>query len=829
MKKKSLLLFWFINCLFPIVTGFSQCVSYDVHACIDVVDLLHVQGNQMWWVHQGGSNPGQHSSCSGDVLSVNGTPWGNWSTPFTLSGVTECMDMTSTVTQCSNVCALVQAPTGSNGWETIYRFDDSGPSAAHNYKINFTYCPTAITPTLTFTISAPACAGNNIVFTYTGTAGSTAVYNWDFGDGTPHSADQSPSHIYASPGTYNVSMDITDCGVTTGPTVVGVTVSTPPTSTFTVTSPVCIGTNSTITYTGTGTTGDAYTWDFDSGTIVSGSGQGPYTVSWPSAGTKIITLSVDANGCVSPLTTDSVIVSPTPVSIFTAPAGKCLGGNSFSFTAGGNFLSNSTFLWTFANALPATSILQNPVGIVFLTPGYHTVSMTFVKDGCVSNTYVDSVLIYPMPVADYSVGDVCLNQAMNFNDSSTVSSGTVSSWSWNFADGSPSGSTQNATHTYSNPGSYPVSLIVTTNNGCKDTLIKSAVVHPPPDAKFGTTNVCLGANTLFADLSTIPATDTIESRTWNLGDGTPLITTQNVSHLYAAVGSYTVQLLTVSNFGCSDSVTKIVIVNPNPTVSFTANDTTGCEPLCVSFQNSSSVSPGDNIQWQWNVGDGSPIINSQSFDHCYTNDSVFATNFFNVTLTVTSDSGCVSILSKNNFITVYPNPIASFTALPETTTIIDPVISITDLSVGTVNWIWDFGDLTTSSLNNPAPHTYGDTGTYLITLITSTQFNCLDTASQIISIESDFVFSIPNAFTPDGDGINDNFSGKGVFIKEFKMNIFDRWGNMIFVSEDVNKPWDGRANKGKEIALADVYIYSITATDFKNRKHNYKGIVSLIR
>ncbi|MCE9537598.1 MAG: hypothetical protein K8R85_00030, partial [Bacteroidetes bacterium] len=149
------------------------------------------------------------------------------------------------------------------------------------------------------------------------------------------------------------------------------------------------------------------------------------------------------------------------------------------------------------------------------------------------------------------------------------------------------------------------------------------------------------------------------------------------------------------------------------------------------------------MQWQWDVGDGSPVINSQSFDHCYTNDSVFAINFFIVTLTVTSDSGCVSTLSKNNFITVYPNPIATFTVQPETTTIIDPVISITDLSVGAFNWNWDFGDLTTSSLNIPVPHTYGDTGTYLITLITSTQYNCLDTSSQTISIESDFVFYIP--------------------------------------------------------------------------------------
>ncbi|MES2138295.1 MAG: PKD domain-containing protein [Bacteroidota bacterium] len=830
MKKKILLLFSIIIFTFPVASCFSQCVSYDVHACVDVIDYLHVKGNQMWWIHQGGgSNPGQHSSCSGDVLSVNGAPWGNWSTPFTLSGVTECMDMTSSVTQCSNVCALVQAPTGSNGWETIYKFDDSGPSAAHNYKINFTYCPTAIPPTLAFTVSSPACAGNNISFTYTGTASSTASYDWNFGDGTPPSTLQNPNHIYGNPGTYNVSLAITDCSVTTSPIVVAITVSTPPTSTFTATSPDCIGTNSTITYTGTGTVSDLYNWDFGLGAVVSGSGQGPYTVNWPSGGTKNITLTVDANGCFSPLKTDSVIISQTPISTFNVPSGKCLSGNSFNFIAGGDSSPNSTFSWTFANASPANSTLQNPVGIVFSTSGYHSVSMKFIKNGCVSNTYIDSVLIYPMPLANFSVADVCLNQAMNFNDLSTVSTAIILSWQWNFADNSPLGVSQNSIHTYTNSGSFPVSLITTTNNGCKDTIIKNAVVHPPPDAKFGTTNVCLGANTLFTNLSTIPSTDTIYVWAWNLGDDSLLYTSQNVSHLYAAIGSYTVQLMAVSNFGCIDSAAKISIVNPIPDVNFTSIDTAGCEPFCILFQNLSSVTTGLNAQWIWNAGDDSPIINSQSFEHCYANNFGVSPNSFNVTLTVTSDSGCVSTISKNNYITVYPNPTADFTVQPQTTNITDPAISITDLSVGAANWNWSFGDFTTSSISNPNPHSYADTGTYLVTLIASTQYNCSDTAYQSVSIEPDFVFYIPSAFTPNGDGMNDAFSGKGAFITEFKMNIFDRWGNMIFVSNDISNPWDGKENKSKDIALPDQYIYSISVIDFKSRIHNYKGTVTLLR
>ena len=285
----------------------------------------------------------------------------------------------------------------------------------------------------------------------------------------------------------------------------------------------------------------------------------------------------------------------------------------------------------------------------------------------------------------------------------------------------------------------------------------------------------------------------------------------------------------VSNFGCLDSITNTIVVNPNPVVHFTASDTAGCEPLCINFQNMSSVASGTNTAWQWNLGNGIPINNSQNPNHCYFNDSIHSPVFFNVTLTVASDSGCVSSLSKNNYITVYPNPIAGFSVQPETASITEPVISLTDLSAGADYWNWNFGDMDSSILNNPQPHTYADTGTYTITLIVSTQYNCIDTVHKNISIEPDFLFYIPNAFTPDGDGINDSFTGKGIFIKEFEMSIFDRWGNLLYRTNEIDKPWDGKVNHGNEIAQTDVYVYSIKVTDFKKRKHNYKGAVTLVR
>ncbi|MES2394651.1 MAG: PKD domain-containing protein, partial [Bacteroidota bacterium] len=417
----------------------------------------------------------------------------------------------------------------------------------------------------------------------------------------------------------------------------------------------------------------------------------------------------------------------------------------------------------------------------------------------------------------------------NFNDLSTVSSGSISSRSWNFGDGTSPNGSPTPSHLYLNAGTFTVSLIVTTNNSCKDTITKMVVVHPLPAAQFSSINVCDGSIVPFNDLSTIATTDTIQSWAWSFGDGSSVINNQNTTHLYASEGSYIVQLVVVSNFGCADSISKTKFVNPNPVVNFTANDTIGCEPLCVNFQNLSSIATGANVAWLWSFGDNSPINNLENPTYCYSNDSVRTTLFYTPTFTVTSDSGCVSSLSKNNYITVSPNPNANFTVEPKVASIVDPVISITDLSTGADFWSWNFGNQTASTIYNPAPQTYADTGTYIITLIISTQYNCIDTTTQSIIIEPDFIFYIPNAFTPNDDGINDAFTGKGIFITEFEMAIFDRWGNLIYKTDDINKPWDGKANEGKEAAQADVYVYAVKVTDFKMKKHTYKGIVTLVR
>ena len=752
--------------------------------------------------------------------------------------------------------SIIGSPDVIQSW--AWDFGDNTPidnnqTASHLYSIAASYavkllvisdfgCADSITKTLIIHPNPVVNFTNTSVCNTTATQfsdssttalGTMSTWSWDFGDGSLLNNTASPSRLYVNAGIYNVTL-IANNSIGCGDTITKpVQVYFNPIAGFS-TSNVCFGDSMqflNISTVDTSTTIADYLWVFgDTGPTSSLQSPGHY---YSAAGTYTVTLvTTTIDGC-SNAASVSVKTFDPPTALFTVN-NTCLSDSAVFTNTSLNPVMGSiaSWYWDFGDGSPSLTLtgFQTLLGVLYAAPGNYTVTLvTYSTNLACSDTLKDTITVFPMPMANFGAANVCLNQPMNFNDSSFVSSGNIANWLWDFGDGSPLASVQNSVHTYAMPGTFPVSLKVTTSNSCVDTIIKNVVVHPLPIAQFSSTTVCEGSVSQFMDLSGILTPGTIQFWTWNFDDGSPLSSDQNTSHLYAADGSYSVELFVVSNFGCKDSINEISIVNPNPVVNFTAPDTIGCEPLCVNFQNLSTIETGLNSVWLWSFGDAGTTNNLQNPNHCYTNDSIYSPNFFNVTLTITSDSGCVTTKSKNNFITVYPLPDASFSVQPQTATITDPVISITDLSTGGNFWNWNFGDADTSSVFNPPSHTYQDTGIYIITLITSTQYNCADTLLQTIIIEPDFMFYVPNAFTPNDDGVNDTFSGKGLFISKFEMTIFDRWGNLIFFSDDINKPWDGKANHGVEIAQEEVYIYSIKVTDFKRVKHNFKGIVTLVK
>lgn len=571
---------------------------------------------------------------------------------------------------------------------------------------------------------------------------------------------------------------------------------------------------------GTGLTpGNSYSWSPATG-LSSTTAPNP-VVTLTNPDTIMYVVTTTAQSCSSK---DSVLVIVKPIPIANAGPDVSTCTSATPDTLGSANIAGYTYTWLPATNLSNAAISAPTVDVSAAGTITYTLSTTF--QGCTASDSVE-VEVNPLPVADFVIPPVCLGVTLDANSISSVSGGSITDSLYNFGDGSPASS--NSIHLVTAPGTYTVSLLITTDEGCTDSVSHTVTVHPNPVAQFSADNECDNTAVQFSESSTIASPDNIQTWAWDFGDTNSLVS-QNVSggHLYDDPGSYNVELLVVSNFGCADSITKTVVVNPNPVVNFVSADTSGCEPLCLTFQNQSTISSGSNASWLLDYGDGSTASSSE-LSHCYESPSAFVSQSYTPVLTVTSDSGCVSFLSKNNYITVFPNPVAQFELDKYNTTIIDPIVSFTNQSTGANSWDWDFGNLLTSVLEHPESHTYADTGTYVITLITGNQYNCYDTTLRTLTIDPESTFYVPNVFTPNGDGVNETFSGAGIFITDYELRIFDRWGDEIYYSNNIEKPWDGKANYGSRAAQQDVYIYVITVKDIKGKKHDYKGTVTLVR
>lgn len=239
----------------------------------------------------------------------------------------------------------------------------------------------------------------------------------------------------------------------------------------------------------------------------------------------------------------------------------------------------------------------------------------------------------------------------------------------------------------------------------------------------------------------------------------------------------------------------------------------------MNFTDLSTISNGVITAWAWDFGDASLPSPMQNPSHCYATSGTYS-----VTLVAVGTGGCTSTLTIPNMITVQPVPHADFTATPNPTIVLSPIVTFTDLSTGNPStWSWDFGDLTSvldvANTQN-AQYTYSAEvgGVYQVNLVVTNQFGCVDDTTIEIIVEPDFAFFIPNSFTPNGDGKNDGFFGSGYGITDYQIWIFDRWGNLVFTSTDINKEWDGTVLGLGDVVQNDVYVWKVMLSDifYKN-------------
>lgn len=268
-----------------------------------------------------------------------------------------------------------------------------------------------------------------------------------------------------------------------------------------------------------------------------------------------------------------------------------------------------------------------------------------------------------------------------------------------------------------------------------------------------------------------------------------------------------------------------IVITENPIIQISSNVVSGCLPLEVDFINESIATNMTSVVWDF--GDEQQATDVFTTTHLF--ESV---DCFDISLTVTSDNLCTSTQTFQSLICVDPLPVADFSYSPQQIFTIDPTVDFINESLYNDYNEWHFGDETTSSLVNPS-HDYelGVEGEYSVQLIVTTAAGCVDSITKVITITEELLVFVPNSFTPDGDQFNNTFLANinsGFDNSTFHMEIFNRWGESIFESRDIEFGWDGTA-KGYS-AEVGTYIWVL---DFKSlnddNKYVFKGHVNLIR
>lgn len=531
------------------------------------------------------------------------------------------------------------------------------------------------------------------------------------------------------------------------------------------------------------------------------------------AGQYKVTVS-DANGCTAidsvfvsqPPALQSVIVSYNPVTCYGGNDGMALGG-----AMGGT--PPYHFSWD-------TQPTSNSQQISNLQAGTYTLTITD-NNNCTATSSINiqqSSQVVTIAISDEAI---CLGDSMTI--SATASGGTspyVFNWMPSLGFGNSHMVTPTSTTQYI--------VIAFDSKGCQG-LPDTVTVHvkslfPENVNLIAQSPICPGNTSQITLQANCESWDTL-NYSWDMGLGPG-----SGPFLVAPIQTtwYHVTATNTCGFYIIDSAQ--VAMAPPPVIQFTADTTQGCSPITINFTDSSYTTFDDIHHWTWHFGDGNTST-SQHTQHYYQQPGTYY-----AWLEVETSTGCLAS-SQNNPLPIYvfEHPVANFLTnkdvyyLPN-----DPVIC-TNLSSGAIGYQWDFGDGYQSFIENPK-HDYNDFGRYEIMLVAINTHQCTDTAVKIVQISGDIQF--PNAFTPDPTGSKgghyslSDYSNHIFFpvsqgVNEFKIQIFNRWGELVFESNDINIGWDGYY-KG-QICQQDVYVYQATATFVDGRKVEKKGDVLLIR
>jgi gliding motility-associated-like protein len=494
---------------------------------------------------------------------------------------------------------------------------------------------------------------------------------------------------------------------------------TPPNAQFTA-APLVVCLGQSIHFTNQSVAGSSpitsYSWDFGDGNA--STTQNPNHI-YSAPGSYTVTLTVQASNGQADFELKSayVTVNPKPTPNFTVTANGC------SLPVSVNFSNTSTgatsYAWNFGNS--QTSTLQNPASINYTTAGTYNVTLIATNSFGCKDTLVKPIVISNFQAGITAPATACQNTPVSITNNSTVGS---NSWNWSFPGGSPASSTsQNNTVVYSTPGTYTISLTAqNTSLGCSGNTTKQITILPTPIPSFtaNPTTGCAPQGVTFTNTS--PSGTNFQ---WNFGDGSTFNGQNPPIHTYQSNGTYTVSLTMTGANGCPGTVSLPAVTLTPPVAAFTSTDTSGCDPLVVTFaDNSTATVPITN--WLWTFGDGTTFVGQTPPPHTYN------LGVYDVSLTITTQTGCQGTVTIPAYIEVGKVDLVNFTLDQSPECAKTPVhfhnqsVILAPHTSSEVTYQWDFGDGGTSNQENPDYSYSQDTGFFDVSLIVTFR-GCSDT------------------------------------------------------------------------------------------------------
>ncbi|MFK8044807.1 MAG: PKD domain-containing protein [Crocinitomicaceae bacterium] len=457
----------------------------------------------------------------------------------------------------------------------------------------------------------------------------------------------------------------------------------------------------------------------------------------------------------------------------------------------------STYLWSFGDQIQST--IENPEHSYQQAGIYNVKLLVENTNGCL-DSISQQITIHPNPTANFQVLNYCQNETISFTDFSVVSGGTIDNYDWQFGDGNSS-SNQNTTHQYDLPHTYTIELIVESDQGCKDTLDSLITISPAPIAEFYIEDDC--QNELIQAVNNSSISIGSISQNWSFENNINSTLENPPAVIYTNAGTYQVTLVASSEQGCTDSINQNLIIHPIPEAIINESPLEGCSPFEVSLSHAQDNNISNCI---WDLGDGTVKETCGTIFHKYD------AGVFDVELLVFSSFGCENSILMSDFINVEQSPKASFSYSPGTVTVKLNEVQFKNESTGASDFVWDFNSGLGASVDEDPNFTFPSiANVYSVSLAaTSSSGNCTDMVTQNIKIFDELIFYVPNSFTPNRSGPNDMFlpvMTAGYNLYTYQLTIYNRNGEIVFVSKDPQVGWDG-TYVGNQVQMG-VYAWKI--------------------